>query len=501
MALISLEIYEDYQAHTVGMRTNVRVRGTRDDSTDNASYSGNMTWSRDGVYQGVIGPVTVSFVAGSLASVVTLVSTVQAPSGTTTWPYTAFPGEVVSLDLTVANDVDPLDTGSDTLTDAWLCYSGMQLSASKVPASPVGAVVRITDTAIWPPGATPDHWEWDLSFSIHPPADIQQVTTTPYIEFTVPGYNYVSAYGAQAWIGVPDDPGSVSFPPINFYHAIQLPNIIGGVTPTYLSVDFEVYHQDSYGMPPVTYLWDFGDGVGTSAQRNPTYVYSAAGTYTPTCVMTDSLGFSVGLSALHQFPEFTQILSLTVEAPPEPAVGFYFDVDGQFVGFDGSYIGLIGDVTFLWDFGDGVGTSDYQWPTYTYAEPGDYLVTFTVTEVSGEQRSATVSQTVTITPPVGLTFTYVADGLTVTFTATVENPVPGYAFDWDFGDGSSELDWNNTTTSTVTHTYNASGGYDVYVYYTTEGPTLDSEYEWVTVSGPTNVLWGARVFGTAKTPV
>ena len=42
-----------------------------------------------------------------------------------------------------------------------------------------------------------------------------------------------------------------------------------------------------------TYAWDFGDGVGTSADMNPTYVYSVAGTYLVTLTVTNDCGTDV----------------------------------------------------------------------------------------------------------------------------------------------------------------------------------------------------------------
>jgi hypothetical protein len=56
-----------------------------------------------------------------------------------------------------------------------------------------------------------------------------------------------------------------------------------GVTP--LSVLFTC--TASGGTSPYTYSWAFGDG-GTSTLQNPTHVYSAAGQYVATCVVTDS---------------------------------------------------------------------------------------------------------------------------------------------------------------------------------------------------------------------
>jgi hypothetical protein len=47
----------------------------------------------------------------------------------------------------------------------------------------------------------------------------------------------------------------------------------------------------SGGVPPFTYEWDFNDdGTVDSMEQNPTYVYSATGTYTVTLKVTDSSG-------------------------------------------------------------------------------------------------------------------------------------------------------------------------------------------------------------------
>jgi PKD repeat protein len=38
------------------------------------------------------------------------------------------------------------------------------------------------------------------------------------------------------------------------------------------------------------WAWNFGDGVGTSTEQNPSYTYSSAGTFAVTLVITDSNG-------------------------------------------------------------------------------------------------------------------------------------------------------------------------------------------------------------------
>jgi PKD repeat protein len=44
------------------------------------------------------------------------------------------------------------------------------------------------------------------------------------------------------------------------------------------------------GTPPIEYLWDFGDGTGTSTETNPEYTYLAPGTYNVTLQATNGEG-------------------------------------------------------------------------------------------------------------------------------------------------------------------------------------------------------------------
>jgi serine protease len=56
-----------------------------------------------------------------------------------------------------------------------------------------------------------------------------------------------------------------------------------------------------------------------------------------------------------------------------------------------------GSVTgWSWDFGDNVGSSSDQRPTYTYAVEGSYTVALTATDNDGS--TGTSPQTVTVTP-------------------------------------------------------------------------------------------------------
>jgi len=56
------------------------------------------------------------------------------------------------------------------------------------------------------------------------------------------------------------------------------------------SIVENVVSFESTSSQAVSYLWDFGDGSGTSTEANPTYTYSTFETFTVTLTVTDSFG-------------------------------------------------------------------------------------------------------------------------------------------------------------------------------------------------------------------
>ncbi len=77
-----------------------------------------------------------------------------------------------------------------------------------------------------------------------------------------------------------------------------------------------------------------------------------------------------------------------------------FDGSGSYDPEDGS------NITYAWDFGDGVGSSTQMNPSYTYTSPATYVATLTVTDPDNEIGSDQVAITVTSTPS---GYVYVAD--------------------------------------------------------------------------------------------
>jgi streptogramin lyase len=103
--------------------------------------------------------------------------------------------------------------------------------------------------------------------------------------------------------------------------------------------------------------------------------------------------------------------SQTVLSPPQAnAGGPYTGVVGSTLTFDGSGSGDPQGqaLTYAWTFGDGGMGSGAQ-PSYTYAAPGDYVVTLTVYDASGLRGSSTSVALVSIPAP-GSTNGVVYDG-------------------------------------------------------------------------------------------
>lgn len=134
--------------------------------------------------------------------------------------------------------------------------------------------------------------------------------------------------------------------------------------------------------------------------------------------------------------------------------------------------GTIG--SWQWDFGDGQ-TSVLQNPTHIYANGGSYNVQLVVTSTDG--CTDTIVETVNVdgVPNIQFAFTNECINEVVTFDNQTVDPNP-LLFTWDFGDGSAASNLEDET-----HTYTASGVYDVELLIETSDGCLDSLMQQVTI--------------------
>jgi PKD repeat protein len=207
----------------------------------------------------------------------------------------------------------------------------------------------------------------------------------------------------------------------------------------------QAYFTDtSLSNPPVeAWQWDFGDG-GTATISNPTHLYAAAGTYSVTLVVRNSLNTA---SVTHTFVvlpcDALQELDFSY-TPASPLVG-------EAVAFTGSATGTL-PIAYSWAFGDG-GAAAGITATHAYTAAGTYTVTLTAENCAG---MATVAHAVTVAAPCAnveaLSVTQEVAACTVTFTAALSGTAP-FTYLWAFGDGIT------STQSVPVHTYAATGTY------------------------------------------
>jgi PKD repeat protein len=136
-------------------------------------------------------------------------------------------------------------------------------------------------------------------------------------------------------------------------------------------------------------------------------------------------------------------------------------VTNQAVTFTGSGSSVAGGtLTYSWNFGDG-GTATGATVNHNFATHGNFNVTLRVTD-SGGLFTDTSQSIALVAPPTTPTIVVGAGNRTpntpVSFTASATDPQGGaVTYAWDFGDAA------NGSGATATHTYSATGNFQVRV--------------------------------------
>jgi len=189
------------------------------------------------------------------------------------------------------------------------------------------------------------------------------------------------------------------------------------------------------GTTPYTYLWSDG-------QTNSTAIGLCGGTYVVT--VTDANGCTMSSSVVVAFST----------GCPIPTASFTFTSSGLTASFTDAST-TSGAATYFWDFGDGMGSSTLQNPTYTYSSSGIYFVCLTVTDSCGSNTFCQNVTAVNVTCPLPTaSFSSTTNNLTATFTdASTVSGTATYA--WTFGDG------NISSLQNPSNTYLLGGVYTV----------------------------------------
>ena len=206
----------------------------------------------------------------------------------------------------------------------------------------------------------------------------------------------------------------------------------------------------------VSYLWALGDGT-SGVGPAVTHVYGAVGSYTVVVTATNGRG--------------SDMVTDTVTIVDEPIGGLsILYSDPTYLGSSTAFTAVITagtNLSFLWDFGDGV-TSSLRNPEHTYGAVGDYAVVLTATNGWGSQVwGDTIS--VGDVPLGGLNIRHngsIMLGEPAVFTATVTAGT-NVIYNWHMGDGNTEVG------AYLVHTYADPGTYSVTV--TAINSTSESE--------------------------
>ena len=272
-------------------------------------------------------------------------------------------GEPVSNNkLTIIGGEDPV------LQSAYEFNAGNDPSGAQETAT-TDASGDFTATAIWiidAAAATPV--KYDIV------ADSQALGT-------VGKYDSKDYMDAPGWQGF-----TVALPPTQPPVAAFTASVTRGTAP--LTGSF----TDQSTGSPTSWEWDFNnDSVVDSTSQNPSYTYSAAGTYTVKLTATNDAGSDAEVKTDY----------ITVSAPPLPVAAFSADTTSGpaplAVQFTDESTG--NPTAWEWDFNnDGTAESTAQNPSYTYETAGTYSVKLTVSNIAGSDAEVKTDY-ITVTAP------------------------------------------------------------------------------------------------------
>lgn len=226
---------------------------------------------------------------------------------------------------------------------------------------------------------------------------------------------------------------------------------------------------------PATWSWNFDDcslspDTCTATTQHADHTYVQAGTYRVSLTVANSGGSS------------TKNAFVTVSPGTPPTADFTFATSGLQAFFTDTSTGS--PTSWEWNFGDcdaqpSTCIDRTQNPSHTYMAAGRYSVSLRATNSAGSTSKAQWVEISLGAAPVA-DFTAAPDGLRVFFTdASTNTPT---AWQWNFGDCSTNAANCIDTRQNPDHTYLAAGSYEVsLVASNAAGPSAEKK-KFVTVS-------------------
>ncbi|RYE16300.1 MAG: PKD domain-containing protein, partial [Sphingobacteriales bacterium] len=322
-------------------------------------------------------------------------------------------------------------------------------------------VVHFTDQS----SGNPSHWKWDLgnstiSYLQHPTVTYFNPGTYP-VKLIVQGSNGSDSVLKLQYITV---------------HANPVVNFSASSTSGCLPLHIAFTSNSTPGSGDISsYHWDFGDGH-TSTAASPQHVYTSAGNYNVSLIISNSKGCSKTFYQSNFIKAFPGVNSVfNIQNPAGCTAPHTVNFQSQSTGN--------GILTYAWSFGDG-GSSTLANPSHTYTGTGIFSVSLITTSADGCRDTAIQNNAVHIgSLQPSFTVGPVCEGTPVTFTNT-SNPSAD-SVKWNFGDGT------HSTISSPSKVYNIPGDYAVTLtgYF---GNCQDSLVKTITVSPRANIHFSSN---------
>ncbi|MBX2923665.1 MAG: PKD domain-containing protein [Chitinophagaceae bacterium] len=247
--------------------------------------------------------------------------------------------------------------------------------------------------------------------------------------------SYTAKLYARGYGGCVD---SATFP-INVYNPATYTQI-NYTVPAYACNELTVHFD--FTVPPNTkYYFYFGDGsIDSSGQKTLQHTYNYPNVYRPSVYMIDSgdcrtqITGSPAIDIRGPVPAFNLDRRAFCDSGTVFATNFTISRNGDPV------------VSQSWDFGDGTTYTEKDPPPHAFTQPGLYPVTLSATTATGCSLSFSDTVRVPRTPQPLIN----ADDLTcinrtVSFDGTlVYPPDTAIVWSWNFGDGRTSAEQNNT---------------------------------------------------------
>jgi PKD repeat protein len=247
---------------------------------------------------------------------------------------------------------------SEYLNDTWTISTAPSVSIAATPAS--SEVTKlVTFNATVAPGTPP----YVATFNFGDNGSTIVTGNGPYLIAT---HAYVNAGTYNASVNITDSAALSAGAKASPVTVIPGPEITASASPTTVDVGKSVTFSASATVPgtsPITYVWKFGDGTGTTGS-SVSHSYSVTGTFLVNVTGTDANGLEANASlsvVVHPLPTLAIGANRTTATAGDP-ISFYANLTGGTTPY-----------SFSWSFGDG-NHSGFPSPFHVFTVVGNYTV-------------------------------------------------------------------------------------------------------------------------------